>query len=42
MVAQAIQLNFQFARGFADIISHALVLTRNFVTVNGDGSKMVD
>ena len=42
--AQALQLNYKFAHGVANIIYHvhALVLTRRIVGVNSDGSQMVD
>ena len=40
--AQAMQLNFKFVRGVADIICHALVLTKKNISFNSDGSKMVD
>ena len=39
--AQTKHLNFKFARGVADIICHALVLTRKIVSFNIDDSKMV-
>ena len=38
---QPIQLNFKFTAAVADAIFHALV-TRNFISVNSDGNKMVD
>ena len=37
-----IQLNFRFSAAVADIICHALVLTRKVISVNSDGNKMVD
>ena len=40
--AEAIQFNFKFARGVADIICHALVLTRRNISVDSDGNNMVD
>ena len=39
---QPIQLNFKFSDGVADVICHALVLTRKVISVNSDGNKMVD
>ena len=39
---QPIQLNFKFIAAVADVICHALVLTRKVVSVNSDGNKMVD
>ena len=39
---QPIQLNFKFSGAVADVIYHALVLTREVISVNSDGSKMVD
>ena len=39
---QPIQLNFKFSAAFADVICHALVLTRKVISVNSDGNKMVD
>ena len=39
---QPIQLNFKFSAAFADVICHALVLTRKTISVNSDGNKMVD
>ena len=39
---QPIQLNFKFSAAVADVICHALVLTRKFISVNSDGNKMVD
>ena len=39
---QPIQLNFKFSVAVADIICHALVLTRKFISVNSDGKKIVD
>ena len=39
---QPIQLNFKFSASVADVICHALVLTRKVVSVNSDGNKMVD
>ena len=39
---QPIQLNFKFSAAVADVICHALVLTRKVISVNSDGNKMVD
>ena len=39
---QPIQLNFKFSAAVADVIYHALVLTRKVFSVNSDGNKMVD
>ena len=39
---QPIQLNFKFSAAVADVICHALVLTRKVINVNSDGNKMVD
>ena len=39
---QPIQLNFKFSAAVADVICHALVLTRKVISVNGNGNKMVD
>ena len=39
---QPIQFNFKFSAAFADVICHALVLTRKVISVNSDGNKMVD
>ena len=39
---QPIQLNFKFSAAVADVICHALVLTRKVTSVNSDGNKMVD
>ena len=39
---QPIQLNIKFSAAVADVICHALVLTRNVISVNSDGNKMVD
>ena len=36
------QLNFKFSAAVADVICHALVLTRKVISVNSDGNKMVD
>ena len=36
------QLNFQFSAAVADVICHALVLTRKVISVSSDGNKMVD
>ena len=38
---QPIQLNFKFSAAVADVICHALVLTRKVISVNSDGNKMV-
>ena len=38
---QPIQLNFKFSAAVAEIICHALVLTRKVISVNSDGNKMV-
>ena len=34
---QTIQLNFKFSAAVADVICHALVLTRKVISVNSDG-----
>ena len=39
---QPIQLNFIFGVAVADVICHALVLTRKAISVNSDGNKIVD
>ena len=39
---QPIQLNFKFSAAVADVICHALVLTRKVIIVNSDSNKMVD
>ena len=39
---QPIQFNFEFSASVADVICHALVLTRKDISVNSDGNKMVD
>ena len=39
---QPIQLNFKFSAAVADVICHALVLTRKVFSVNSDGKKMND
>ena len=39
---QPIQLNIKFSAAVADVICHALVLTRKVIIVNSDGNKMVD
>ena len=39
---QPIQLNFNFSAAVADVICHALVLTRKVISVNSDGNNMVD
>ena len=39
---QPIQLNFKFSAAVADVICHALVLTRKVISVNSNGKKMVD
>ena len=39
---QPIQLNVKFSAAVADVICHALVLTRKVISVNRDGNKMVD
>ena len=39
---QPIQLNFKFSAAVADVICHALVLTRKVISVNSDGNKMID
>ena len=39
---QPIQLNFKFGAAVADVICHALVLTRKVISVNSDVNKMVD
>ena len=38
----SIQLNFKIRAAVADVICHALVLTRKVISVNSDGNKMVD
>ena len=40
--SQPIQLNLKFNAAVADVICHALVLTRKVFSVNSDGNKMVD
>ena len=42
IVPQPIQVNFKFSAAVADVICHALVLTRKFISVKSDGNKMVD
>ena len=37
-----IQLNFKIIAAVADVICHALVLTRKVISGNSDGNKMVD
>ena len=39
---QPTQLNFKFSAAVADVICHALVLTRKVISVNSEGNKMVD
>ena len=39
---QQIQPNFKFSATVADVICHALVLTRKVISVISDGNKMVD
>ena len=39
---QPIQLNFKFSAAVANVICHALVLTRKVISMNSDGNKMVD
>ena len=39
---QPIQVNSKFSAAVADVICHALVLTRKVISVNSDGNKMVD
>ena len=39
---QPIQLNFKFSAAVADVICHALVLTRKVVSVNSDRNNMAD
>ena len=39
---QTIQLYFKFSAAVADVICHALVLSRKVISVNSDGKKMVD
>ena len=36
------QFNFKFSVAVADVICHALVLTRKVISVNGDCNKMDD
>ena len=42
IVPQPIKLNFKFSVAVADVVCHALVLTRKVISVNSDGNKMVD
>ena len=42
MGPQPIPLNFKFSTAVADVICHALVLTRKVISVNSDVNKMVD
>ena len=39
---QPIQLNLKFSVAVANVISHALLLTRKVISVNSDGNKTVD
>ena len=39
---QPIQVNFNFSAAVADVICHALVLTRKVISVNSDSNNMVD
>ena len=39
---QPIQLSFKLSAAVADVICHALVLTRKVISVNSDGKEMVD
>ena len=39
---QPIQLNFKFSAAVADVICHALVLTRKVISVNSDRNRIVD
>ena len=39
---QPIKLNFKFSAAVADCFCHALVLTREAISVNSNGNKMVD
>ena len=39
---QPIQPNFKISAAVADVICHALVLTRKVISVNSDGNQMVD
>ena len=39
---QPLPINIKFSAGVADVICHALVLTRKVISVNSDGNKMVD
>ena len=39
---QPIQFNFKFSAAVADVICHALVLTRKVISVNSYGNKMVN
>ena len=39
---QQIQLIFKFSAAVADVICHALVLTRKVISVNSDRNRMVD
>ena len=40
--SQPKQLNFEISAGVADVICHAIVLTRKVISVNSDGNKMID
>ena len=42
MGPQPIQVNFKNSAAVADVICHALVLTRKFIIVTSDGNKMVE
>ena len=42
MGPQPIQLKFKFSVAVADVVCHALVLTRKVISVNSDGNKMAD
>ena len=39
---QPIQINLKFNAAFADVIRLAIVLTREAISVNSDGNRMVD
>ena len=39
---QPIQLHFKFSAAVANVICHAFISTREVISVNSDGNKMVD
>ena len=39
---QLIQLNFKISAAVADVICHALLLTRKVISTNSEGNKIVD